>query len=426
MTLTRADIFVEEILPTLRMGLSILDVGCGDGALVLRLKELGHDILGIDEKESPHRLCEISALENYAPARQFDIVIARLSLHHTKHAPRTFEHLRRLTKSNGYLIVEEFAGDEIDEKTASWADAHLLSPSPAGLSPDEKPKGLIGWKLDHPDSRDFSDLMHNASALFDVEKIIRVPYLVWLYERPELFEFERQAIHDGKIIASGIIVVFRPRALFDNRWDEVFSANANRFGLEPSFSAKLAGDYFGKLPVAQPHLLDLGAGSGRDALYFAKLGLNVVALDFSQVALDALGENARESDELTAITTLRHNVREPLPFPDASFDACYSHMLFCMDFTFDELQTLAREVRRVLKPEGLHIYTARTTSDPDFGIGIHHGEQRYEDDGFTVHFFDRNMVERLAIGFEVLVIVEFDEGTLPRHLFMVTLKKLLS
>ena len=59
-----------------------------------------------------------------------------------------------------------------------------------------------------------------------------------------------------------------------------------------------------------------------------------------------------------------HDVRQPLPLPDEAADAVYSHMLFNMALTTAELEFLAREVRRVLRPGGWHIYTVRHTGDP--------------------------------------------------------------
>lgn len=114
----------------------------------------------------------------------------------------------------------------------------------------------------------------------------------------------------------------------------------------------------------------------------------------------------------------------PLPFDDASFDACYSHMLYCMALGTPELERLSLEVCRVLKPGGLNVYTVRHTGDPQYGTGIARGEDMYEiSGGFIVHFFSRGKVEHLARGFEILSIDEFEEGTLPRKLFRVTLRK---
>ncbi|MPN42255.1 hypothetical protein SDC9_189811 [bioreactor metagenome] len=43
--------------------------------------------------------------------------------------------------------------------------------------------------------------------------------------------------------------------------------------------------------------------------------------------------------------------------------------------------------------------------------------------GFIVHFFSREKVERLARGYESFEIKEFEEGELPRKLYMVIMRK---
>ena len=81
------------------------------------------------------------------------------------------------------------------------------------------------------------------------------------------------------------------------------------------------------------------------------------------------------------------------------------------------------EVKRVVRPGGLVVYTVRNTSDSHFGAGIDHGDGMFEMDGFIVHFFDRALIERLAGGFDVLDIAEYEEGRLPRRLFAVTMRR---
>ncbi|GAC1538203.1 MAG: class I SAM-dependent methyltransferase [Candidatus Velthaea sp.] len=208
-------------------------------------------------------------------------------------------------------------------------------------------------------------------------------------------------------------------------WDGVFEAKPDRFGSEPSDSAQTAAQAITRLGVAHPHVLDLGSGTGRDALFFAQRDMHVVALDFSAVALDELRTKAQSCGISRPIRVVRHDVREPLPFSAATFDACYAHMLFCMDFTLAELAGLFADVRRILKSGGILVYTARTTDDPDYGVGVHRGEQLFEDEGFVVHFFDRRMIESLSAGFRPVDLTEFEEGSLPRRLFTVTLQKTL-
>lgn len=206
-----------------------------------------------------------------------------------------------------------------------------------------------------------------------------------------------------------------------NHWETTFSRKPEMFGAEPSDAGRKAAVLFKS--ESKTKLLELGSGQGRDTLFFAREGFLVTALDYSQAGADALAAKARASGLSQNVTVYRHDVREPLPFQDNSFDACYSHMLYCMALTTPELEHLSREVRRVLEPGGLNIYTVRHTGDSHFGTGIHRGEDLYEVGGFIVHFFSRQKVEHLASGFQIISIDEFEEGGLPRKLFRVTLRK---
>lgn len=43
--------------------------------------------------------------------------------------------------------------------------------------------------------------------------------------------------------------------------------------------------------------------------------------------------------------------------------------------------------------------------------------------GFIVHFFSKEKIEHLSKGYEIVNVEEFEEGDLPKKLFMVTLRK---
>ena len=205
-------------------------------------------------------------------------------------------------------------------------------------------------------------------------------------------------------------------------WEKTYTSTPEMFGEEPSEPAKKAAELFRKEGAIQ--VLELGAGQGRDTLFFARNGLQVHALDYSEPGVITIQEKAQAGGFSQSVSALRHDVRQRLPFEDNTFDACYSHMLFCMALTTADLEFLSYEVKRVLKPGGICTYTVRHTSDPHYGTGIHRGEDMYEVGGFIVHFFSRDKVEQLAKGYEVVDITEFEVGPLPRKLFRVTLKKL--
>lgn len=204
-------------------------------------------------------------------------------------------------------------------------------------------------------------------------------------------------------------------------WEKVFESACSIFGEEPSYPAKRAADIFEK--ERKNKILELGSGQGRDTCFFASKGFYVHALDYTESGLKTLKEKL-ENTGFSDPVTLKHDVRDPLPFENESFDACYSHMLYCMALTTSELEFLSSEIKRVLKPGGLNIYTARHTGDAQYGTGIHRGEDMYEIAGsFIVHFFSKEKVEQLAEGYESFEIEEFEEGELPRKLYLVMMRK---
>lgn len=205
------------------------------------------------------------------------------------------------------------------------------------------------------------------------------------------------------------------------KWQDVFSETPEMFGAEPSKAAIKAVDIFKQEGVTK--VLELGCGQGRDTLYFARNGFKVCALDYNKQGLKAINEKAQELGLSNLIVTKIHDVRNPLKFADEAFDACFSHMLFCMALTTAQLQFLSEEIRHVLRKDGISVYTVRHTGDAHYKTGIHRGEDMYEVGGFIVHFFSREKVELLAKGYEIISIDEFDEGELPRKLFMVMLRK---
>jgi SAM-dependent methyltransferase len=204
-------------------------------------------------------------------------------------------------------------------------------------------------------------------------------------------------------------------------WENMLSNKPDMFGTEPSDPAQKAAELFKK--EGRVKILELGGGQGRDTIFFAQNGFQVHVLDYCESGIEAITQKSKGLGVSKSITAACHDARKPLPFDDETFDACYSHMLYCMALTTAELEFLSDEIRRVLKPNGLNIYTVRNTKDPHFQTGIHQGEEIYEIGGFVIHFFSKEKVGHLAKGFEIVRLDEFEEGTLPKRLFRVTLRK---
>ncbi len=193
------------------------------------------------------------------------------------------------------------------------------------------------------------------------------------------------------------------------------------FGLEPSEPAKKSLKLFQEKNINK--IVELGAGLGRDSIFFAKNSIHVSALDYSVSGIKIINEKAANQNLSKNISTKIFDVRKKLPFKDNSIEACFSHMLYCMALTSNELENLNNEIYRILKPNGINIYTVRHTNDGDYKKGIHRGEDLYENDCFIVHFFSKEKVNSLLNGFENLKIENFEEGKFPRKLFFVCNKK---
>ena len=152
-----------------------------------------------------------------------------------------------------------------------------------------------------------------------------------------------------------------------SQWERALSERPDRFGTQASEPARATVKVLRREQLTD--VLELGPAHGRDTLFFAGQGFEVHALDFAASAVATIKHKARNAGLSAQVTAVRHDARDPLPYPDQSFDCCYSHMLFCMALTVAELRFLMREILRVLRPGGLCIYTARSTRDEE-GLSI--------------------------------------------------------
>ena len=193
------------------------------------------------------------------------------------------------------------------------------------------------------------------------------------------------------------------------------------FGLEASEPAKKSLKIFRENNINT--IIELGAGLGRDSIYFSINNLSVTSLDYSQSGINIINKKIYK-DKLKNIKTKVFDIRQKLPFKDNSIDGCFSHMLYCMALSNQNLFNLNKEICRILKPDGLNIYTVRNEHDGDYKNGIHRGEDMYENDGFIVHFFNKTKINQLTDGFKNIKIESFEEGTFPRKLYFVVNKKI--
>jgi len=202
------------------------------------------------------------------------------------------------------------------------------------------------------------------------------------------------------------------------QWNSTYAVKPDFFGAEPSDLAVRAVDIFRRNGCKK--VLELGCGQGRDTCLFAKEGFQVIALDYSESGICQMREKAKEMRMDDKVECVRQDLRAGIPLPDGSVDAVYSHMLLTMELWEREIQFILDECRRVL------MYSVRNDHDPHFGKGPHKGEDMWQNPmGFVVHFFSEDKIKRLANGYELVHVREFDDPSPPftKKLYEVLLRK---
>ena len=91
-------------------------------------------------------------------------------------------------------------------------------------------------------------------------------------------------------------------------WEKNFSSKPEMFGKEPSIAAVKSLNFFkGK------KIVELGAGLGRDTIFFAKNSIQVEALDYSQKAIEIINNKSKKLNLTQFIKTQTIDIRKKLP-----------------------------------------------------------------------------------------------------------------
>jgi SAM-dependent methyltransferase len=139
-------------------------------------------------------------------------------------------------------------------------------------------------------------------------------------------------------------------------WNKAYQSDNIFFGEEPSNFALLCFNHMKTNNTKK--VLELGAGHGRDSIFFASNGLEVEALDYSAFAVELLNKTIKE--KRLSLKPHFFDVKHQLTYPDGYFDAANSHLLLNMRFPLEELHFIFSEIKRIVKPEDLTFFLSET------------------------------------------------------------------
>jgi len=103
--------------------------------------------------------------------------------------------------------------------------------------------------------------------------------------------------------------------------------------------------------VASRHILDAGCGQGYFAQRLSERGATVTAIDGSDELIACAKKRFPESPSLRFAV---RNLKNPLPYPDGSFDGVVAHMVL-MDF--DPIADALSEFSRILNADGFFAFS---------------------------------------------------------------------
>lgn len=117
--------------------------------------------------------------------------------------------------------------------------------------------------------------------------------------------------------------------------------------------------------------LDLGCGNGRNSLFLASLGMQVVALDFCPKAVALTRRRVEDAGLSGSVEVVNQDLLDGIPGADETYDLVLdAYSLF--HFTRDEDQRrVMHEVARVLKPGGRFITIQADSSDAYYLERLH-------------------------------------------------------
>lgn len=145
------------------------------------------------------------------------------------------------------------------------------------------------------------------------------------------------------------------------RWNRKFAGSDYIYGTEPS---RFLADNVALLP-ASGRALDVAAGEGRNAVYLARLGLEVDAVDISEVGLDKARRLADEAG--VTISTIVADLKDYIPERN-QYD-----VVVVINFL---QRDLIDDLKAALKPGGILVYETYTAAQLEIP-GAHRLRREY-------------------------------------------------
>tara|TARA_B100000989_G_C19532146_1_gene470685 strand:- start:6030 stop:6674 length:645 start_codon:yes stop_codon:yes gene_type:complete len=190
-----------------------------------------------------------------------------------------------------------------------------------------------------------------------------------------------------------------------NYWDEYYKVHGGdkEISNPSSFAKFILKNYFSEKKF---NIVELGSGNGRDAIFFAYNGHNVIAIDQSKKVINIQKQNLENKLAMNLHSKAQDFVKEDYSKYE-KIDAFYSRFTIHSISKSDELELLPK-IYDNLEKEGLFCIEVRTINDPLYGIGDFCSENTFVTDNHKRRFIDTKVFRKqvLDLGFKELYFIE--------------------
>ena len=118
---------LEFLISRLPVGAKVLEVGCGEGQIACELLQRGYHVMGLDSDSEAIARAQargvravVASWPKFDSSFSFDAIAFTRSLHHINPLRQAIARARELLNPNGFLLIEDFALDEVNEATVAW------------------------------------------------------------------------------------------------------------------------------------------------------------------------------------------------------------------------------------------------------------------------------------------------------------------